>query len=347
MSQIQAQPKRSKRFVLMVVIPVIAAVAGTYFYLKGGRFVETENAYVKADKVQVSVEVTGQVQQVFVHENDTVAAGQLLFTLDPAPYKLAVTKAEANLAQVRTDLNELKQTYLKTEGMLKLASTHLGFAAKEVKRQLDLLNDHYTSGSDFDDANQSEQLAQVGVAIETAELKRIEASLGGSVDTPIEEHPNYKAALAVLEQAKLDLARTEIHASLSGQVSAPPKPGQFLSPGKAAMTLVANAELWIEANYTEKELTYVRPGQSVDIKVDIYPDETWHGVVESLSPATSSEFSLLPAQNTTGNWVKVAQRVPVRIRLEQDRNLPPLRTGLSAIPEIDTKHQRELFGITL
>lgn len=347
MSADKKSSRTAARWILMVVIPAIAIVVGGYIYLSGGRYVETDNAYVKADKVQISPEISGQVIEVLVHENQHVKAGQVLYRLDPAPYKIAVAKAKASLAQVETDLAELKASYHKTEAMIQLASTHLDFTDKEVKRQVALLDKHYTSDSDFDDAEQSKELAIIGVAVQKAELKRIAASLGGSVDTPVEAHPDYLAALSVLEQAQLDLAHTEIKAPLEGEINMPPKPGQFLNPGQASMTLVASGDLWIEANFTEKELTYVREGQGVEVNVDIYPGVTWHGTVESLSPATSSEFSVLPAQNATGNWVKVAQRVPVRIKLELDSQLPTLRTGLSAIPEIDTHHTRSLFGITL
>lgn len=336
-----------KRFVLMVVVPAVALLGGGYFYLKSGRYVETDNAYVKADKVQVSTEVAGQVNEVFVRENQSVNAGQLLFSLDPAPYRMAVNQARANLEKVRTDLLEKKAAYLKAEAMLRLAETHREFADKEQRRQQNLKNEHYTSDSDFDNAEQNRRLAEVGVEMQKAELARMAAVLGGSLESPIEDHPYYLAALAALEKAELDLAHTEIHASLDGQVSAPPKRGQYLMPGKAAMTLVASGSLWIEANYTEKELTWVRPGQPVTVELDIYPNTVWEGEVESMSPATASEFSLLPAQNATGNWVKVAQRVPVRIRINRQPGQPPLRAGLSAIPEIDTGHHHSLLGMTL
>lgn len=336
-----------KRFVLMVVVPAVALLGGGYIYLKSGRYVETDNAYVKADKVQVSTEVAGQVNEVFVRENQSVNAGQLLFSLDPAPYRMAVNQARANLEKVRTDLLEKKAAYLKAEAMLRLAETHREFADKEQRRQQNLKNEHYTSDSDFDNAEQNRRLAEVGVEMQKAELARMAAVLGGSLESPIEDHPYYLAALAALEKAELDLAHTEIHASLDGQVSAPPKRGQYLMPGKAAMTLVASGSLWIEANYTEKELTWVRPGQPVTVELDIYPNTVWEGEVESMSPATASEFSLLPAQNATGNWVKVAQRVPVRIRINSQPGQPPLRAGLSAIPEIDTGHHHSLLGMTL
>ena len=177
-------------------------------------------------------------------------------------------------------------------------------------------------------------------------MRRIGESLGGNAEIPVEHHPAYLAALAELEQAKLDLANTEVRASMSGTVSKPPRIGQFMTTGSTAMLLVAN-DVWIEANFTEADLTYVHPRQAVHIGIDSYPDVKWKGVVESLAPATGAEFSVIPAQNATGNWVKIAQRVSVRIQLEVSAAMPALRTGLSSWVEIDTGHKRRLLGITL
>ncbi len=345
----QASSKNNglKRAFLLVGIPAVMAVIGGYLYLAGGQTVETDNAYVKADIVRVSPEVSGVVDQIFVKENQVVEQGQLLFSLDQTPYKMAVAQAEAKVAQVKTTLAELKASYHQKEAIIALANSHLNFTEKEQKRQQDLLTKHYVSASEYDEADQNRDLARLGVVAQQADLERIAQSLGGSVDAPVEQHPDYKAAIAQLDQAKLNLKRTNIYAPLTGIVSEPPKHGQYLATGNAAMTHVSRQHLWLEANLTEKELTYVRQGQAVDIEIDTYPDLHWRGVVDSLSPATSAEFSILPAQNGTGNWVKVAQRVSVRISIEQSADLPELRAGLSAIPHIETGHKRSLFGITL
>ena len=182
--------------------------------------------------------------------------------------------------------------------------------------------------------------------MQEADLKRIAQTLGGSVDTPVEQQPAYRAALAELEQAKLELTWSEVRASLPGVVGKPPKPGQYVEAGSTAMPLVVSGNPWIEANFPETDLTYVRPGQPVSIHVDTYPDAVWHGEVDSLSPATGAEFSVIPAQNATGNWVKIVQRVPVKIRLTATEGLPPLRAGLSAEIEIDTGHRRHLPGLS-
>ena len=166
------------------------------------------------------------------------------------------------------------------------------------------------------------------------------------MNLPVEQQPAYQEAAAELAKARLDLARTTIYAPANGIASQLPKPGQYSLVGMTAMMLVETDTPWVEANFTETELTHVQPGQKVDISVDTYPDAHWTGVVESLSPATGSEFSVIPAQNATGNWVKIAQRVAVRIKLDSGADQPILRAGLSATAEIDTGHQRTLPGLS-
>ena len=227
-----------------------------------------------------------------------------------------------------------------------MARTRHAYALKEEHRQADLVTRHFTSTANYDDARQlTIQTAQQQVALEEG-LKKIEASLSGDVNLPVDQQPAYQEAAAELAKARLDLARTTIYAPANGIVSQLPKPGQYNLVGMTAMMLVETDTPWVEANFTETELTHVQPGQKVGISVDTYPDAHWTGVVESLSPATGSEFSVIPAQNATGNWVKIAQRVAVRIKLDSGADLPTLRAGLSATAEIDTGHQRTLPGLS-
>ena len=339
--------RRVKRLLLLVVIPAVAVLVGATLYLRGGRYVETDNAYIKADKVPVSAEVSGAIKEVLVRENQTVTANQLLFRLDPAPFEVAVAKAEAKLAQVKTDLSALRASYREKQAEIALARSKYAFALKDQRRQSDLVAKNFISASRFDDAKQGSDLAGLQIGALEQDLKRIAETLGGSVDAPADRHPSYRAALAELEQAKLDLARVEVRASLPGTVSKPPKPGQYVTTGSMAMALVVSSNLWVEANFPETDLTYVRPGQPVTIHIDTYPDAAWKGEVDSLSPATGAEFSVIPAQNATGNWVKIAQRVPVRIKLEVAQGMPQLRAGLSTVVEIDTGHRRRVLGVSL
>lgn len=340
-------PRRWLRLILLVAVPLLAALTGGALYLKGGRYVETDNAYVKADKVPVSAEVSGTVQEVLVEENQSVVAGQPLFRLDPVPFRMALTKAEAKLAQVRVDLAATKASFHEKQAEIVLARTKYAFAQKDQRRQADLVAQHFVSALNFDNARQSTDLAAQQIVALEQDLKRIAETLGGGVDAPVEHHPSYRAALAEQEQAKLDLARVEVRASLPGIVSNPPKPGQYLAAGATALALVVNGNPWIEANFPETDLTYVHPGQPVAIHIDTYPDLTWKGTVDSLSPATGAEFSVIPAQNATGNWVKIVQRVPVRIQFAVAPGMPQLRAGLSAVVEIDTGHRRRVLGFSL
>jgi membrane fusion protein (multidrug efflux system) len=333
-----------QRVVLLVIVPLIAALAVLGIYLHGGRYVETDNAYVKADKVPVSAEVSGAIREVLVQENQPVKAGEVLFRLNSEPYQVAVARAQAKLAQVRADVLALKASYREKQAEITLARTKLAFALKDQQRQSDLAARHFIADAKLDDAKQTAELAAQQIAALEQDLRRIAETLGGSVDTPLEQQAAYRSALAELEQANLDLARTDVRASLAGTVNKPPKPGQYAAAGATAMALVASGQLWVEANFPETDLTHVRPGQKAQVHIDTYPDNVWSGVVDSLSPATGAEFSVIPPQNATGNWVKITQRVPLRIRLDAAPGMPPLRAGLSATVEIDTGHRRLELG---
>ena len=336
-----------KRLILLLVVPLIVALIVGGIYLRGGRMVETDNAYVKADLVPVSAEVAGTITEVLIRENQAVSAGQALFRIDPAPFEVAVSKAAAKLAQVRIDLAAMKAEFHEKQAEIVVARTRYAFARKDQQRQADLVARSFISSSRFDDAKQTSDLAGQQISTLQQDLKRIAETLGGSVDAPVDSHPAVLGAQAELDQARLDLARVEVRASLAGVVSRPPKLGQFAAVGATTMALVASEGAWIEANFPETDLTHVHPGQAVSIHIDTYPDVKWKGTVDSLSPATGAEFSVIPAQNATGNWVKIAQRVPVRIRLELTPDQPILRAGLSAVVEIDTGHRRRLFGYML
>ncbi|GAA0543284.1 HlyD family secretion protein [Rheinheimera aquimaris] len=335
------------RRVFMLLLPALFAVGGVAAYLHGGRFISTDNAYIKADKVPVSARINGPVQDILVQENQQVNAGDILFTITPEPYLVARAKAQATLSQVRSDIAALKASYREKEAEIALAQTKYEFSKKQQARQADLLASHYVSANNYDDAEQTTAVSLQQIATLQQDLQRIAESLGGSVTLPTEQHPAFQAAQAELAKANLDVEYLAVRASMDGAVSKLPKPGQYLAAGATAATLVANQKLWIEANFTETDLTYMQPGQEVTVKVDTYPDQSWHGVVQSLSPATGAEFSIIPAQNATGNWVKITQRVPVRIALQPDASAAPLLAGLSAEVAVDTGHKRSLFGFSL
>lgn len=338
-----------KRLLLLVAVPLVVALSAATIYLSGGNLVATDNAYLKADKVPISTVVSGMVTEVQVRENQIVRAGQELYRIDDVPFQVALNKAQAKVAQVRTDLQALKANYREKQAEIALAETRYDFAHKEQLRRAKLAAQQLISSAEYDNALQTEKLARQQIDVLTQDLNRIATTLGGSVELPIEAHPSFKTAQAELEQATFNLEHTRVRASMDGIVNMPPRVGQFVNAGGSAMTLVTTSNLWVEANFTEKDLTYVRPGQPVTIKVDTYPDKTWQGVVDSLSPATMAEFSIIPAQNASGNWVKVAQRVPVRIVLASGNQQQDalLRAGLSSEVEIDTGHRHSILGFSL
>lgn len=337
--------RRLLRLALLVVVPLVAVATGLGLWLRGGGVAETDNAYVKADKIPVSAEVAGTVREVLVRENQAVAAGAPLFRLDDAPFRVAVAKAEAKVAQARTDVAALKASYRTKQAEIELARTRQDFARRDEARQADLAARNFISTSRLDEARQATELASRQTVATERELARIGETLGGGPGVPVERHPAVLAAQAELMQAKLDLSRVVVRAPVAGTVSRPPKPGQYVAAGSTALALVADGALWIEANFTETELGWIRPDQPVTIRIDTFPDQRWRGAVDSLAPATGAEFAVIPPQNATGNWVKIAQRVPVRIRIEPRPDGPPLRAGLSAHVSVRTGHERHLTDL--
>jgi membrane fusion protein (multidrug efflux system) len=266
----------------------------------------------------------------------------VLFRIDDRPYRVAVQRAQASLAKARTDVAATEASYREQRARVAIAKTNLAFAERELARQTELARRHFISAAKLDDARKALDLARQQVAADTQDLERIAASLGGQPALPVDQNPGVREAQAALAQAELDLARTEVRAPFAGLASAPPKVGQYLTPGMAAMAVVADARVWVEANFNETDLTYVAPGQRATVTVDTYPGREWRGTVESVSPATGAQFAILPPQNATGNWVKVVQRIPVRVALEVGPQDPQLIAGMSAEVEIDTQRERGL-----
>lgn len=328
--------RASVRFVLLVIVPLILLVSAGIFYLVGGRFVDTENAYVHADMVSVVPEVSGTITDVAVRENQPVHAGDRLFTIDPKRYRIAVDQADSALADVRTQIETMKAQYEEQKQQLQIARSNLAFAKREYQRQVELSHSHAVSDSVLDSYRHKQELAEQSVQQAQKGLDRLKAGLAGDPDIAVTDHPMYRKAEAALESARQNLADTNVVARFDGIASKTPVAGQYAGPSRSAMSLVSVENVWIDANLKETQLTHVREGQAVDIHVDAYPDLDLKGHVGSIAGATGSEFSVLPAQNATGNWVKVVQRVPVRIELETLPENVRLRSGMSVTVEIDT-----------
>jgi membrane fusion protein (multidrug efflux system) len=328
--------RASKRFILLAVIPSLIVLIFAGFYLFGGRYMETENAYVHADMVSIVPEVAGKVARVAVKENQLVNAGDLLFTISSERYDIALDKARSELADVETQIQTMKASYQEEQQKLAVAKSNLGFAQREYKRQMELARKHAVSDSVLDSYRHKMQLAEQQVEQVRKGLQRIKAGLNGDPDIAVEKHPLYQKAQAALDVARKDLEDTRVLARFDGIASKTPVEGEYVSPNRSAMSLVAVTNVWIDANLKETQLTHVKPGQKVEIEVDAYPDHTWEGHVSSIAGAAGSEFSILPAQNATGNWVKVVQRIPVRIELDKAPENIRLLAGMSASVSVDT-----------
>ncbi len=330
--------RRWLRPALMLALPGALAVGGGYMYLTGGRYVSTDNAYVQQDKVSISPDVSGRIVEVTVRENQPVHAGDLLFRIDPEPYRIALMQAEAAVANARLQVAQLRSGVRASSAGVEGARAAVAFQQETYARQEQLLKQGFTTRARFQEAQNDLQDARAKLAAAQAEAERARVAVAGGTNLPIDKHPQVLAALAQRDKAALDLARTEVKAPGDGIVSQTDRLqiGQVVAAGLPVVSLVGGRGIWIEANYKETDLDNMRPGQPADIELDAYPELALHGHVASIGAGTGSEFSVLPAQNANGNWVKVVQRVPVRIALDTTADRP-LLAGLSANVTVDTK----------
>jgi membrane fusion protein (multidrug efflux system) len=342
-----ARKRRRWRRLLLTLGPVAVILVAGYIYLTGGRYQGTDNAYIKAHMTSISPEVSGRVVAVPVHENQAVQQGEVLLQIDPQPLKIALAGAQAELAAARNDIDAQKAAYRQRQADLQMANDNVGLAKREYARREKLFNAKTISESDYDEARNQYSVAQAQVSGVQQDIQRILSDLNGNPDIAPEDHPRVQAAQAKVDQAELDLRHATISAPSDGIVSQIDniRAGTYLTAGRPAFSLVANHDLWIDANLKETDLADVKPGQQAHVSVDTYPSVDFIAEVESVGAATGSEFSALPAQNATGNWVKVVQRIPVRLKLEPKPDQPQLRAGMSVEVEIDTGHTRSLPGL--
>jgi membrane fusion protein, multidrug efflux system len=338
--------RRTLRPLLLGVVPALAALAGLYWYAMSGRYVSTENAYVKTDIVAVSPDIDGRVVAVAVAENQLVKQGEVLFRIDPEPFRIALDMAEAKVLSVRQDIEGLRAEFHQIEAEIAEAQERARFFEQQARRQRELEERGIATQARLDEAEMELAAARQQTLALREKVRTVLARLGGDPASAAELHPAFREAEAARDMAALDLDRTMVTAPVDGIVSRMRlQPGEWVEAGTPAFSIIDPASLWIEANLKETQLEHVTVGQKVEIAVDAYPSTVWQGAVASISPATGAEFALIPPQNATGNWVKVVQRLPVRIAVEAVDGQPPLRAGMTVTVAIDTEREPKLAAL--
>lgn len=331
---------------LLIGVPLLTVLAGVAIWLQGGRSVGTENAYVKADIAQVSPEVSGRVVAVLVRDHAAVRAGDVLVKLDPLPFSIALEKVEAELDSARTVVETARAVWYETRGELAELESQAVYLTKQAARQRDLAGHGVASATKLEEAENNASVARDRVNVVNRRLARILTTLNGNPNMPTDQHPLVREKVAERDRAALDLTRTTMVASLDGTtVNVKLQPGDQVKAATPLFVIVADTRPWVEANLKETDLTYVVPGQLATVVLDIYPNEIWEGQVTSISPATGAEFAILPPQNASGNWVKVVQRLPVKIRLIPHKGEKQLRAGMTATVHISIGRERSLGQI--
>jgi membrane fusion protein (multidrug efflux system) len=340
--------KRYRRMLLLVVLPIVAVIAGFVFYLNGGRYVTTDDAYVGAQKVLITPDISGKIEKVVVHEGQLVKQGDVLFEIDPIPFRLAVDQAKATLAQAKTSYNNFRANIGIYGQMADLMQQAIDLKHKDVERKSTLAKSNFGSQLDLDNSSNALVTAQAEAAFVQQQLSNAKTQLLGDANLPLEQFPPYYQAQAALAQAERNLDHTVMRAPMGGIATQVDQIqlGRFVMAGAPVFSVIDVAQPWVDANLKESDFTHVEVGQQVDIDVDAFPDHAFKGTIGSLSPGTGAQFAILPPQNATGNFVKVVQRVPVRIYFDSnDKYVQRLKAGMSAYTTIDTRHQRSLAAL--
>jgi len=341
------QKRRAGRFLLMFALPAALIAGGGYVWVTGGRYQGTENANLQQAKVSIASDTAGRIVQVDIADNQLVKQGDVLFAIDPEPYRIALTQADAAVAVARVGIEQLRAAYSQATAQEKSASSEVDYAQSQYDRAADLAQKGINTKSALDQAKNDLDKARQQLAVAQQGIISAKAALAGNPDIETDKHPTVMAALAARDKAAYDLAQTTVKAPADGVVSQASsfKVGQYVGSGTALFSLVETGDTWIDANFKETQLTHMKPGQKAEIVVDTYPGRTFEATVKAIGAGTGAEFSLLPAQNATGNWVKVTQRIPVRLELTDADAKMALRTGMSASVTVDTGVSRGLPSI--
>ncbi len=338
----QTLDKNRLRRYLFIGGGIVFVAIATVFYLTGGRIVSTDDAYVQAAHVDIGSNIAGRISKIFVKENQQVHQGDLLFELDDRDYRIAIEEAKAKLANAKLQIAALRATYKQRQANELAATATLLYQKNEFEREKLLASKGIASQAQLEQARHTLADATQKLSAARQEQRNVLSLLGNDLSININDHPAVQEAQAVLQRAQLNLSYTVIKAPMDGIVSKVDnlQRGDYINAAAPLFSLVSRRLVWVEANFKETELANMVPGQKATIEIDAYPNRTFHGSVESFSSGTGSSFSLLPPENATGNWVKVVQRLPVRINIDDLDPKSPLASGLSAIVNVDTHHSR-------
>ncbi len=335
------------RFFLIVVVPLAALALGLLWWLTGGRYVSTDNAYVGADKVLITPQVTGAIVAVHVVEGQRVAVGDPLFDIDPAPYRTALALAQGRLAAAKVEFANLRAAYASNEDQIKMGQQAVDLRQADYDRKTSLVRSRAGTQADVDTSNAALVQARQILEFVREQQEATKVKLGGGLDASIETFPDYMQAEAQAEDAERNLNNTHVTAPIAGEATQVDQIelGRVAPAGQPVFAIVATTGLWVEGNPKESDLTYVRSGQRATVTIDAFPGREWRGRISSIAPGTGAQFAILPPQNASGNWVKVVQRVPLRFAFDADQDVANRRAGMSAILAIDTERKRTLSGL--
>jgi membrane fusion protein (multidrug efflux system) len=332
------------RRLLLVSGPAVLAVVGIVLYLIGGEYVSTDDAYLQAARVEISCNVSGRVIEIDVRDNQPVQTGQVLFRIDPRPFQIALQDAQAQLAGARLQMQALEAAYRQRQADERAAQNTIEYRQDDFDRKRKLAADGITSRAQLDQAAHDLDVARQALIAARQQTASALAQLGGDVAAPIDSRPAVREAQAALDRAKLNYSYTIVRAPLQGVLAKVEQlqVGDYINAVTPLFALVSTQDMWVEANFKETDLAYMRPGQKATFTVDAFPGTRFTGRVQSTSPGTGASFSLLPPENSSGNWVKVVQRLPVRLSIDRGQTELPLAAGMSVVAEVDTRHHRSL-----
>jgi membrane fusion protein (multidrug efflux system) len=333
--------------ILLVGLPIAALALGGYWWLAGGRYVATDNAYIGADKVMITPQVTGAVLRVSVVEGQRVNVGDKLFEIDPAPYRIALTLAKGRLQAAKDEYDNLRVSYQADDDQIRMGQEAVKVRQADYDRKNALLSQRAGTAVDVDTSLAALIQARQILAFVQQQQTTARIKLGGGLDAPLDAFPDYVQAKAQVEDAERNLGNTNVVAPIAGVATQVPQIqlGRVVAVGAPVFAVVADKGLWVDVNPKESDLTYVHTGLPATISVDTFPDRVWRGKVGAIAPGTGAQFAILPPQNASGNWVKVVQRVPLRVEIDPDQDTSGLRAGMSAYVTIDTGRVRTLKSV--